>query len=85
MELYFQDDYSLGEIAEEFGISRQAVYEHIKRAEQSLEEYENQLQLLSKHQRRNQLIDEMQDILNVIQSEEGRKVLSLIESLRQID
>ena len=31
IELYYADDYSLAEIAEEFGVSRQAVYDNIKR------------------------------------------------------
>lgn len=52
MSYYFHEDYSLGEIAEQFSISRQAVYEHIKRAETVLEEYEQKLQLLAKHERR---------------------------------
>ena len=42
LKYYFHDDFSLGEIAAEFEISRQAVYEHIKRAEQVLENYEEQ-------------------------------------------
>ncbi len=62
-ELYFQDDYSLGEIAEEFGITRQAVYEHIKRAETLLEEYELKLQLLLRHEQRLKLIDDLEHLL----------------------
>ena len=30
MELYYADDFSLGEIAEEFNVSRQAVYDNIR-------------------------------------------------------
>ena len=33
IELYYADDYSLAEIAEEFDVSRQAVYDNIKRTE----------------------------------------------------
>ena len=33
IELYYADDYSFIEIAEEFGVSRQAVYDNIKRTE----------------------------------------------------
>ena len=40
IELYYADDYSLAEIAEEFGVSRQAVYDNIKRTEKILEDYE---------------------------------------------
>ncbi|MGV3240670.1 putative DNA-binding protein, partial [Streptococcus hyovaginalis] len=43
MSLYYLDDYSLGEIAAEYNVSRQAVYDNIKRTEAMLEEYENKL------------------------------------------
>jgi len=49
LKCYFHDDYTLGEIAADFRISRQAVYEHLKRAEQVLEEYEAKLGLLDRH------------------------------------
>lgn len=48
MSLYYLDDFSLGEIAEEFEVSRQAVYDNIKRTEAMLEEYEEKLGLLNK-------------------------------------
>ena len=48
MEQYFYDDLSLGEIAESEGISRQAVYDLLKRAEQTLEHYEEKLHILQK-------------------------------------
>ncbi|RED65991.1 YlxM family DNA-binding protein [Cohnella lupini] len=51
IKCYFQDDYTLGEIAAEFQISRQAVYEHLKRAEQVLEDYESKLGLVDRHGR----------------------------------
>lgn len=50
LQYYFHDDYSLGEIAAEFDISRQAVYEHVKRAESILEDYESKLGLLKRHE-----------------------------------
>ncbi|WP_410514978.1 YlxM family DNA-binding protein [Paenibacillus sp. BR2-3] len=59
LKYYFHDDFSLGEIAAEFEISRQAVYEHIKRAEQVLENYEDKLGLLGKHESRNQYLEEL--------------------------
>jgi predicted DNA-binding protein YlxM (UPF0122 family) len=50
LKCYFHDDYSLSEIAADFQISRQAVYEHLKRAEQVLEEYEDKLRLVARHE-----------------------------------
>lgn len=64
MSLYYLDDFSLGEIAEEFGVSRQAVYDNIKRTEASLEEYEKKLSLFQKFQERSKLIKEMKKALN---------------------
>ncbi|MEA4965208.1 MAG: sigma factor-like helix-turn-helix DNA-binding protein [Oscillospiraceae bacterium] len=42
-DLYYNQDLSLGEIAEEAGISRQGVYDTIARAEAALREMEAQL------------------------------------------
>ncbi|WP_114571105.1 putative DNA-binding protein [Exiguobacterium flavidum] len=57
MSLYYLDDYSLGEIADEFEVSRQAVYDNIKRTEAMLEQYEEKLALFSKYEERKQLLD----------------------------
>lgn len=51
MQLYYLDDLSLGEIAEEYNISRQAVYDNIRRTEMMLEEYEEKLNLFSKFEK----------------------------------
>lgn len=56
MELYYLDDHSLGEIAEAYDITRQAVYDNIRRTEAMLEEYEAKLQLFEKFQKRQQLV-----------------------------
>lgn len=45
MDLHFNSDLSLGEIAEEFGISRQGVYDSIRKAKQALSGYEKKLGL----------------------------------------
>ncbi|MEW9108562.1 putative DNA-binding protein [Cytobacillus gottheilii] len=63
MSLYYLDDYSLGEIAEEYEVSRQAVYDNIKRTEAMLEEYEEKLLLLQKFQERNKLIAQIKELL----------------------
>ena len=63
MSLYYLDDYSLGEIAEEYDVSRQAVYDNIKRTEAMLEEYEEKLLLLQKFQKRTRLIRDMKKLL----------------------
>lgn len=59
MSLYYLDDYSLGEIADEYSVSRQAVYDNIKRTEAMLEEYEEKLGLFNKFQKRKELISQL--------------------------
>lgn len=59
IELYYADDYSLAEIAEEFNVSRQAVYDNIKRTEKILEDYEMKLHMYSDYIVRSQIFDEI--------------------------
>ncbi len=59
IELYYADDYSLAEIAEEFGVSRQAVYDNIKRTEKILEAYEMKLHMYSDYIVRSQIFDSL--------------------------
>ena len=57
IELYYADDYSLAEIAEEYGVSRQAVYDNIKRTEKILETYEMKLHMYSDYIVRSEIFD----------------------------
>ena len=59
IELYYADDYSLAEIAEEFGVSRQAVYDNIKRTEKVLETYEMKLHMYSDYIVRSEIFDDI--------------------------
>lgn len=55
MDLHFNSDLSLGEIAEDLGISRQGVHDSIRKGKQALSGYENRLGLAErfKEQERN--------------------------------
>jgi predicted DNA-binding protein YlxM (UPF0122 family) len=48
LELYYNQDFSLGEIAEELGISRQGVRDSIKKAERELFFFEEKLSLAAR-------------------------------------
>ena len=58
-ELYYQEDLSLSEIAEQFEVSRTAVFDNIKRTEKLLDGYEEKLQLLSKREAREKIIGQI--------------------------
>ena len=48
-DLYFQQDLSLGEISQNQGVSRSAVYDLLKRTEEALRHYEEKLGLVQKY------------------------------------
>jgi predicted DNA-binding protein YlxM (UPF0122 family) len=83
MSLYYLDDLSLGEIAEEFEVSRQAVYDNIKRTEAMLEEYEEKLLLLQKFQERQQLVAKLKQLISEEEhvDEQVKQVVEAIENL----
>jgi len=49
LHLHLYDDFSLSEIGEELGISRQAVYDNIHRAEKAMNGYEAKLGLAARY------------------------------------
>ncbi|RJE87070.1 putative DNA-binding protein [Paenibacillus sp. 1011MAR3C5] len=79
---YYHDDFSLGEIASEFGISRQAVYDNIKRAEGILESYEEKLSLLARHVQLMAMTDKLERDVKAIVTNEWDKQ-SIIDAIGQ--
>ncbi|GAB7388111.1 putative DNA-binding protein [Bacillaceae bacterium] len=63
MEMYYREDLSLAEIAEVCGVSRQAVFDQIKRVENMLEQWEAKLQLLRKYEQRQAILAEMERLI----------------------
>lgn len=61
-QMYFHEDLSLGEVGEELGVSRQAIYDIVKRAGTILEEFENKLGLVEKHLERHQFYGELLEL-----------------------
>lgn len=59
-EMYYADDLSLGEIAEGSGVSRQAVYDIVKRSASALESFERRLGLWERHQQRQRRLGELE-------------------------
>lgn len=85
LKLYFHDNYSLGEIAEEFSISRQAIYEHIKRAEHMLDEYEMKLGLLAKHEQRLRYAKKLHELLEQNNDSVSMQIQEILHKLETID
>lgn len=86
LELYCTHDLSFGEISEELGISRQGVYDTIKRAEKILDEYESKLELLKRFNNREVIINHMISELDAIgtKADQSISVVELKQSLEQL-
>ncbi|MEI3606668.1 putative DNA-binding protein [Pseudogracilibacillus sp. SE30717A] len=83
MELYYREDYSLGEIASDSNVSRQAVYDNIKRTEQLLNSYEETLKLYEKFLRRQELLSQLKE--KVVKMERSEELIILIDQIQKID
>ncbi len=64
-EDYVLNDYSLAEIADEEGISRQGVHDIVKRCTKQLNEYETTLHLVEKFQKMKKTLTEASELLNI--------------------
>ncbi|HDF1951650.1 TPA: putative DNA-binding protein [Staphylococcus aureus] len=64
LELFYFEDYSLSEIADTFNVSRQAVYDNIRRTGDLVEDYEKKLELYQKFEQRREIYDEMKQHLS---------------------
>ena len=85
LSLSVDEDLSLGEIAENFNISRQAVYDNIKRTENILESYEAKLHLYAEFQARNRQADEIQQYVRTHYPDDARlnELVGHLESLEE--
>ena len=75
IELYYCDDLSLSEISEQFNISRNAVYDCLKKGIKQLENYEKELKL---HQKE----EELTKFFNEIKLK-NKDQISLIEEIER--
>jgi hypothetical protein len=88
MEYYYDEDLSLGEIAENTGISRQGVRDFIKRGEEALDTFEEKLGLYEK----SRIYSEIEEAANEIKKINAERVSnknidiladSIIENVRR--
>lgn len=87
VSLYYEEDHSLGEISENLNVSRQGVYDTLKRSEKILRDYEEKLQLVYKIQEQekfvkiivDKIVDIKQDLL------QNRDCANLIPKLENIE
>ena len=84
IELYYSNDMSFAEIADELGISRQGVYDSIKRGRNLLESYEEKLGLVARFFRTKEELEKISTELSLIcESEESLSVKDELEKVNE--
>ena len=89
VDMYYGNDLSLGEISEQQGISRQGVYDTLKRAEKTLYEYEEKLGLVDLFLKQKKSMQKINEMLNelLVKNEYDKKyfnekIISIIEYIK---
>lgn len=80
-EDFYFNDLSLGEMAEEQGISRQGVHDLVRRASRALEEYESKLHLVDKFLYIKEKVGEIQDLAKSYDEKNQEAVKAGIEKI----
>ena len=75
IELYYCDELSLGEISEQLEVSRNAIFDCLKKGIKQLENYENNLKLYQKNKELDEFFNEMK--------EKNKNNISLIEEIER--
>ena len=78
VDLYYNQNLSLSEIAEDLKVTRQAVRKSIIEAEKNLVTFEEKLNIFEKQTKRQEIIDE------ILKTVKDKKVVKLIEELRML-
>lgn len=84
---YFYNDLSLAEIADNIGISRQGVYDHLHRSEESLDNYEAKLGLLKKYNRIRKNITDLENMMTakgILAEDQNQDLRKKLESIKSI-
>ena len=81
LSLYCEEDFSLSEIAQREGISRQGVYDTVHRAEKQLAAYEEQLGLLRRYRLLTQGLQESLETLRDAPGEQANRAREILSRL----
>ncbi len=85
MELYYEENLTLAEIADEFEISRQGVHDALKNAEKALKGYEEKLGLVEKLQQSRQAIEEIDAEIDQLTAEcQDSKIAEKLKKIKTI-
>ncbi len=81
IELYYLEDFQFSEIAEAMDVTRQAVYDNLKRSRDLLEHYEETLSMYKNFNKRLELYKDLKEALGDDTSTEVKDILNRLENL----
>ena len=82
-DLHYNEDLSLAEIAESEGITRQGVWDIIRRAEESMRRYEDKTGLVARYARERKLLSELEEKLEALVAGTEGVSRALAEDMRK--
>ena len=80
LELYYDENLTLAEIAEHFNISRQAVHDAMRHGEEQLYTYEKELNIVTKRKERQNNIEKLKILLS---GKTDSRIETLLDSLSE--
>lgn len=83
INLHYENDLSLTEIAEHLNITRQAVYDLLKRSVALLEDYEKRLQLAGRFSQTRQELQSVYNLLNRTEEPDVQDIAKAVNIIKQ--
>ena len=84
LDLYYVEDFSLSEIAEQLEVSRQAVLDNLHRSVNLLESFEKELGLIKKTQEIDDIADKLDQLVQTKYSHD-KELLKLVRRISKIN
>lgn len=84
LDEYYNSDFSLSEIAENYNITRQAVRDNIKSGEIKLYDLEEKLGLMQKMQKQEEIINNITSKLDNIKTEDKETINNIKTELKKL-
>ena len=86
VELYHEENYTLAEIGDEFGISRQGVHDALKNAEAQLDSYEEKLGLVSRFEKTRKGIAKIDKLIDglVAENKDNEELTKKLKKVKSI-
>ena len=84
LDEYYNNDFSLSEIAENYNITRQAVRDNIKSGEAKLYDLENKLGLMKKMQKQEEIVNSVISKLDKLNIQDEKTLDSIKKDLKKL-